>query len=271
MSTDPVLLERDAAMAVITLNRPDAGNALDIATKELLLAHLREVAQDTTVRAVLLTGVGATFCVGQDLKELVAMLRDDPTKVGDTVEAHFNPITELLATMPKPVVAGVNGTCVGAGLGFALACDLQVWSAEATLATAFSGVALTCDSGLSKSLARSVGVARAASLILLGGRFSISEAQSWGLAGEIVDPEEVVGRARALTQQLADGPTSAFAATKRLLAVAPDLPMTEVLSRESAEQVGLGQSPDHLEAVTAFLAKRPPVFSGRADDDVAGS
>jgi 2-(1,2-epoxy-1,2-dihydrophenyl)acetyl-CoA isomerase len=271
MSADPVLLERDGAMAVITLNRPDAGNALDTATKELLLAHLRSVAEDTTIRAVLLTGVGAAFCVGQDLRDLVAMLRDDPTKVGDTIEAHFNPITEILATMPKPVVAGINGTCVGAGLGFALACDLQVWSANATLATAFSGVALTCDSGLSKSLARSVGVARAASLILLGERFSISEAKSWGLAGEIVDPEELAGCARALTRQLADGPTLAFAATKRLLAVAPDLPMTEVLSREGAEQVVLGQSRDHLEAVTAFLEKRPAVFSGRADETVGAS
>lgn len=256
----PVLVDREGAAAFVTLNRPDAGNALDAATKEALVAHLGELADDASVRAVLLTGAGTTFCVGQDLRELAEGLRTDAAAFGSTVERHFNPITRLLATMPKPVVAGVNGTCVGAGLGFALACDLQVWSANATLATAFSGVALTFDSGLSATLARAVGTARAAELILTNNRFTVAEAQSWGFAGEVVEPEEVAARARELTLRLAAGPTLAYAASKRLLAFSPHAGIDQVLEREAVEQRALGVAPDHQEAVTAFLEKREPLF-----------
>lgn len=261
--TEPVvLLEQDGAVGVVTINRPAAGNALNVAVKEALVETLSEVARDDAVRAVVLTGAGPVFSVGQDLRELDAALRENPATAGLTVERHYNPITLLLATMPKPVVAAVSGTCVGAGLGFALACDLQVWSAEATLSTAFSSVGLTCDSGLSATLSRAVGAARAAQLVLLAEPFSVEEAIGWGFAGDVVDPDKVLLRARELADRLAAGPTQAYAASKRLLATSPSRPLAEALRAEAVEQVALGMTRDHAAAVEAFLARRPAVFSG---------
>src|SRR6185312_12048072 len=131
---------------------------------------------------------------------------------------HYNPITLLLSTMDKPVVAAVNGTCVGAGLGFALACDLQVWSSAATLSTAFTNVGLTCDSGLSATLVEAVGRARARQLVLLAEPFTPAQAVGWGFAGEVVGPQEVLPRALTVAGRLATGPLRALAASKRLLA-----------------------------------------------------
>ncbi|MEU5877839.1 enoyl-CoA hydratase-related protein [Spirillospora sp. NPDC047279] len=243
------------AVATVRLDRPEAGNALNDALKTDLLAVLQKVADDPGVRAVILTGAGSTFTVGQDLRELKA----HPETADGTVERHYNPITLLLATMPKPVVAAVNGTCVGAGLGFALACDLHVWSSRATLSTAFHKVGLTCDSGLSSTLARSVGLARAASLIHLAEPFSIQQAITWGFAGEVVEPLEVEPVAAKLARRLAAGPTRAFAASKRLLA----RPLAEALEAEALEQNALAATHDHTAAVAAFLAREEPVFRGR--------
>jgi 2-(1,2-epoxy-1,2-dihydrophenyl)acetyl-CoA isomerase len=257
-----VLVERDTATAVITLNRPQHGNALSTAAKEGLLTALSTVAADDTVRAVVLTGAGSTFSVGQDLRELDRALKEDPASAGETVERHYNPITLLLATMPKPVVAAVNGTCVGAGLGFALACDLQVWAIGATLSAAFTGVALTCDSGLSASLSRSVGHARATELVLLAEPFTVEQAIGWGFSGDVVEPDQVLARATEIADRLAAGPTMAIAASKRLLATSPWRPLADTLTAEAAEQVALGVTRDHATAVEAFLARRTPVFNG---------
>ncbi|NUO99139.1 MAG: enoyl-CoA hydratase/isomerase family protein, partial [Nonomuraea sp.] len=172
-------------MAVVTLNRPERRNALDTALKTALRQALEEVAADDAVRAVLLTGAGGAFCAGQDLAEHAAALRADPGRAFDTVEADYAPIIRLLATMGKPVVAAVNGTCVGAGLALALACDLRVLAEDAVLATAFSAIGLTCDSGLSRTLVRAVGEARAKELVLLGEPFSVAQAVAWGIAGRV--------------------------------------------------------------------------------------
>ncbi|WP_205473587.1 enoyl-CoA hydratase/isomerase family protein [Nocardioides sp. SYSU D00038] len=261
--SDVLLVERRGGLAELTLNRPAARNALDVELKQALVDELDAVAADPAVRAVLLTGNGPAFCVGQDLAELARSLETDPASASDTVELHFNPITRLLATMPKPVVAAVHGTCVGAGLGFALACDVQVWGAGVTLATAFTGVALTCDSGLSASLARSVGEARARELVLLGDAFTPERGVAWGLAGRVVAPDEVVSTARSLAERLADGPTLALAASKELIAAGSSSSLDEVLAAEAAAQARCGASADHLAAVRAFLAKEPPVLLGR--------
>ncbi|MFF5257873.1 enoyl-CoA hydratase/isomerase family protein [Actinomadura viridis] len=252
----------DGAVAVVRLNRPGRGNALNEALKSALLETLREVAGAPSVRAVVLTGAGPAFTVGQDLGELGALLRTSPETAGETVERHYNPITLLLATMPKPVVAAVNGTCVGAGLGFALACDLQVWSSAATLSTAFHKVGLTCDSGLSATLVRAVGAARASSLVLLAEPFSPRQAAGWGFAGDIVEPDEVEPHAMRLARRLTAGPPRAIAASKRLLASSPYRPLAEALAAEAAEQSALGRTRDHAAAVSAFLDKEEPAFTG---------
>src|SRR5262249_34942648 len=158
-------------------------------------------------------------------------------------------IVATIASMPKPVVAAVNGACVGAGLGFALACDLKVWSAQATLATAFTGIGLTCDSGLSATLARSIGEARAKELVLLGNRFTPAEAVAWGLGGQAVAADAVDATATDLAQRLAAGPTAAYAESKRLIAAAAQRSFMDTLEDEAAAQARCGQTEDHQAAV----------------------
>lgn len=262
MTDAPVRLARDGAVATVTLNRPDSANALTRELKSALLEALREVAEDDAVRAVVLTGAGRTFCVGQDLGEHAAALEADASTAFDTVTEHYTPITGLLATMPKPVIAAINGTCVGAGLGFALACDLRVFASGATLGTAFSGIGLTCDSGLSSTLSRAVGEARARELVLLARNFSPEEAVSWGVAGEVVDADQVAAAAAKMAGKLAAGPTLAYAESKKLLAHGTDRPLAEVLTDEGAAQARLGVTADHVGAVRSFLQREKPTFAG---------
>jgi 2-(1,2-epoxy-1,2-dihydrophenyl)acetyl-CoA isomerase len=263
MTDLPVTVERAEAVATVTLNRPEKRNALTRELKEALVAALAEVAADDEVRAVVLAGSGPAFCVGQDLAEHAAALEDDAATAFDTVAAHYTPIVTSLTTMPKPVVAAVNGTCVGAGLGFALACDLRVFAAGATLGTAFSAIGLTCDSGLAGTLPRAVGEAKARELVLLGRTFTPEEAVAWGISGDVVPPEEVLATATTTATRLASGPTLAYAASKRLLAEGLTRPLGETLAAEGDAQARCGLTEDHAGAVRAFLARERPTFSGR--------
>lgn len=262
--TTPVLVvERAGAVATITLNRPDRGNALITALKSELLTALTELGDDEDTRAVVLTGAGTAFCAGQDLAEHAAALDADPTSAFATIEQHYAPIVTALTTMPKPVLAAINGTCVGAGLGLALACDLRIAAATARLATAFTAIGLTCDSALSATLVRAVGAARASELILLGEPFTAEQALQWGIVSRVVEAAEFAGAAAELAARLAAGPTLAYAESKRAIAAAVDPPLGEVLAAEAAAQARLGMSHDHAAAVEAFLAKRKPEFDGR--------
>ncbi|HKS47466.1 MAG TPA: enoyl-CoA hydratase-related protein [Amycolatopsis sp.] len=253
---DEVQVTHHDAVATLTLTRP----ALTREAKEALRDALRQLAEDQSVRAVVFTGSGKAFCVGQDLAEHAAALRADPGTAFATIDEHYNPIVTALATMPKPVIAAVNGTCVGAGLGFALACDIRVIAESARFGTAFSGIGLVPDSGLSATLARAVGTARATELILLAEPFSAAQALEWGIAGRVAPAEELAGTAATIAARLAAGPTRAYAEAKQVLAAA--FPLGEVLRAEGAAQARLGRTADHQQAVEAFLGKTKPVFSG---------
>lgn len=254
--------QRDG-VTTITMNRPDHGNGLTAGLRTDLRAALEEAAADLAVRAVVLTGAGRSFCVGQDLGEHVVALSADAAHAFDSIGRDYNPITTALATMAKPVVAAINGTCVGAGLGFALACDLRITAAGTRFATAFAGIGLTADSGLSASLARMVGPGRAAELLLLGEAFSAQSALEWGIAGRIVAGEDLAGEAAALAATLAAGPTLAYAEIKAALAATWSASLADVLAIEAAGQSRLGVTEDHRGAVEAFLAKTKPTFEGR--------
>jgi 2-(1,2-epoxy-1,2-dihydrophenyl)acetyl-CoA isomerase len=251
-------IERDGAVATLVLPGP----ALSRTVKQGLRELTRAVAEDETVRAVVLAGTGKAFCVGQDLAEHAAALAADPATSMDTVDADYNPIVTALATMPKPVVAAVHGTCVGAGLGFVLACDMVVMASGAVLGTAFTGIGLTCDSGLSVTLERAFGLSRARALLLQPRTFTAEEAIAWGLAASLVPADEVRQAAVALAATLAAGPTAAYAQTKQLLWDGSSRSLAQALAAESAAQHRLSVTADHAGAVRAFLAKEKPSFQG---------
>jgi len=251
-----VSVTRDGAVATVTLLAP----GLSVLVKTQLRDALHEVAADSSVRAVVLTGSGRAFSFGQDLTEHAQVLDAGAASALDTVTAHYNPIVLALAGMPKPVIAAVNGTCVGAGLGFALACDLRLAAAGTRFGTAFTAIGLTCDSGLSASLARAVGSSRAAELVLLAETFTAEQAQQWGLVRAVLPAEELAAAAAALAARLAAGPTLAYAESKALMA-GPRL--ATALAAEGAAQARLGLTADHQGAVRSFLAKQQPTFLGR--------
>ncbi len=262
--TDTVLYDVTDGLATVTLNRPEAMNALNVTAKEALRDTLRRAAGDSQVRAVLLTGRGRAFCVGQDLKEHTAALEAEEAE-GDamrTVSLHYNPVVSAIAGMRKPVVAAVNGVAAGAGFGFALAADYRIVARGATFSTAFAGIALTADSGLSWTLQRFVGPGRAADLLLFPRKIDAAEAERLGIAQRVVPDDELPETAREIARQLAEGPTLAYGAIKQSLAYAAGHPLTETLELEARLQSDAGATADHREAVAAFARKERPRFRG---------
>jgi 2-(1,2-epoxy-1,2-dihydrophenyl)acetyl-CoA isomerase len=245
-------------VATLTLQRPGLSHAL----RGELLALVRDVAADPSVRAVLLTGTGRAFCVGQDLGEHVGSLRGDAEHSLSVVEDEYNPLVLALAALRVPLVVGINGACAGAGMGLALAGDLRVAAAGAKFTTAFAGIGLSSDSGLASRLVHCVGGSRAAELLLLPEPFPAETAASWGLVHRVVAPEQVLPEAQALAARLAAGPTLAFRAMKEVLATAATDSLKDSLALEARLQTALGGTRDHREAVEAFLAKRAPQFTG---------
>lgn len=258
-----VLLRIADAVATVTLNRPEAMNAMDTSTKVALLGRLREVAEDPAVRCVVLTGTGRAFCVGQDLREHSAMLAaGDPAPLS-TVTDHYNPIIELLATMNKPVVAAINGVAAGAGASFALAADLRIIVETGGFNLAFASIALSCDSGASWTLPRLVGIARAMELLMTPRTIPAAEALELGLVNRVVSEPELTDVAGELALRLATGPTLAYGSIRRSVAFSCGHPLSESLAYEADQMALTGDSEDHAAAVAAFLAKEKPAFQGR--------
>jgi 2-(1,2-epoxy-1,2-dihydrophenyl)acetyl-CoA isomerase len=257
--SDTVTRDDAGGVATLTLQRP----ALSSALRRDLLDAVRGVAADESVRAVLLTGSGRAFCVGQDLAEHVESLRGNAATSLSVVEDEYNPLILALAGLRVPVVVGVNGACAGAGMGLALAGDLRVAAAGAKFTTAFTGIGLSSDSGLAARLVHCVGASRATELLLLPEPFPAETAAEWGLVHRVVPPEQVLSEAQALAARLAAGPTAAYRAVKTVLATVATDSLEDTLALEGRLQTELGRTADHLEAVEAFLAKRAPQFTGR--------
>jgi len=261
--TEPVVVTITDGVAKVRLNRPEAMNALDIATKIALLATLEQVADDPAVRAVVLTGTGRAFCVGQDLREHGAMIATQPESLGSTVLEHYNPIVELLATMNKPVIAAVNGVAAGAGASFALAADLRIMVDTGSFNLAFAGIALSCDSGASWTLPRLIGTARAMELLMFPRTIPAAEALELGIVNRVVSAQELDAVVGELSRALAAGPTLAYGSIRRSLAFSAGHPLSESLAQEADQMARTGASQDHAAAVVAFLAKEKPAFQGR--------
>lgn len=259
-----VRTELDGAVATVVLDRPAAMNSMTTPTKQQLLAALRDVAADDAVRCVVLTGTGRAFSVGQDLKEHAEVLASgDLSSLWSTVPEHYNPVSLLLATMAKPVVASVNGVAAGAGASFAMAADVRLVAASAGFNLAFTGIGLSADSGATWYLPRLVGAGRAMDLLLRPRTVGAEEALAIGLATEVVDDADLPARTAEVAARLAAGPTLAYAAVRRAVAfsAAHDLPTS--LTNEAEAMTETGATQDHADAVRSFLAKQRPTFSGR--------
>ncbi|MFF4774017.1 enoyl-CoA hydratase-related protein [Microtetraspora fusca] len=259
---DEVHYEIGDGVATITLNRPDAMNSLTTSMKSALLAAVERARDDASVRAVLLTGRGRCFCAGQDLREHAEHL-ESGRGLDDTVRRHYNPIVRTLTTMDKPVVAAVNGVAAGAGAALAFACDFRVASDKAKFAMAFTGIGLAPDSGASWTLQRLVGPARARELLLLGDAVDAGRALELGLVTRVVPADEVLTVARELAVRLAQGPTRAYAATRRALDYAATHSLSDALDLEAELQDECAATADHAAATKAFLNKERPRFEGR--------
>jgi 2-(1,2-epoxy-1,2-dihydrophenyl)acetyl-CoA isomerase len=249
---------REGEVMTITLNRPEKLNAFDQAVHDGFAAALKE-ARAPDVRAVVLTGAGRGFCVGQDLGELRGGDRD----IAGLLRERYNRHVLALRGLEKPVLAAVNGAAAGAGLSLACACDLRIASESASFVPAFVSVGLVPDSGGSFFVPRLLGYARAFEWMTSGRKLSALEALEWGLVSEIVAPERVLPRAQERAGELAALPTRAIAMTKRLFAGAATARLEEQLELEAQLQAAATQTEDFAEGIAAFLEKREARFSGR--------
>jgi 2-(1,2-epoxy-1,2-dihydrophenyl)acetyl-CoA isomerase len=253
-----VEIRRDGAIATITLNRPDVLNALNGAAHAALAAAL-ETAREPSIRAVVLTGAGRGFCVGQDLQEFRAGASD----VAERLRTQFNRHALAIRSLEKPVLAVVNGPAAGAGLSLALACDVRIASDQASFVPAFVGIGLVPDTGGTWFARRLLGTARAFEWLTTGRRLTAAEALQWGLVSEVLPADELPARAGELAELFAAMATRAVWETKRLLDLSETATLEQQLEAEAVTQAQLVQTADFAEGVAAFLEKRPPAFEGR--------
>src|SRR3954452_24770517 len=261
---------RDGAVLTITLNRPDVLNAFNADMHRALATALKE-ARSSDVRAVVVTGAGRGFCVGQDLTEF----REAPGDIGSRLRGNYHPNILALRALEKPVLAAVNGPAAGAGLSFACACDLRIAIDDATFVPAFINIGLVPDSGGTYFVRRLLGTARAFEWLTSGRRLTAAEAHAWGLVSEgvergglaaraagVVESDGLAARAAELVAGLAAMPTRGIAMTKRLLDHAEHTTLEQQLELEAQLQTAATQTADFREGVAAFLEKREPRFEG---------
>jgi 2-(1,2-epoxy-1,2-dihydrophenyl)acetyl-CoA isomerase len=259
-----VNLHRDGAAATIELNRPDALNAWDGALGAELLEAVRAVARDDEVRAVVVTGAGRAFSSGADLRDVSGRERTPEGHIDlrSLLNERYHPIITTIRTMPKPVLAAVNGPAVGIGLSLALSADLIVAAESAYFLLAFVNIGLVPDGGSSLFVPTRVGLARAAEMAMLGERVSAAQALEWGLINRVVPDERFGDEVADLRDRLAGGPTRSYAGTKRQLNHWLYTRMDEQLALEADVQQEMAASGDFAEGVAAFLEKRQATFGG---------
>ena len=263
MPETTVLHERRNGYAVLTLNRPDRLNAFNEAQHLALRAALNECAKDDACRAVVLTGAGRGFCAGQDLSDRDPTILGENPDLGRTLETFYNPLILQLRNLEKPVICAVNGVAAGAGANIAFACDIVLAAKSAKFIQAFSKIALIPDAGGTWWLTRHLGEARAKALALTAHPLSAEDAANWGLIWRAVEDEKLTDEVTALAEGFANGPTHAYALTKKAIHAASGNILEEQLQVERRLQHEAGQSDDYKEGVAAFLQKRPAAFTGK--------
>ncbi|RCW74000.1 enoyl-CoA hydratase [Pseudorhodoferax soli] len=266
--TPDLLATLESGVLTLTLNRPDARNAMSRAMNTALQEQLALAEFNNAVRCIVLTGAGKGFCAGGDVKGMAAS--GDGTVGAQTIDQaiHRQRVNQRatagkLFKMPKPTLAALPGAAAGAGLALALACDLRIMSSTAVMTTAFAKVGFSGDYGGSYFLTQLVGTAKAREMYFLSDRVGADEALRLGLANWVCAPEELAERTRALALRLAAGPTVAYRYMKENLNRALAGEVDDCMDLEATHHVHCGQTEDHREATKAFVAKREPVFNGR--------
>lgn len=261
---ETIIYEKSEGIATISLNRPNALNAVNERMGQELLDALRTAERDDEVRCLIITGKGRAFCAGEDIQALRGEYeRGENPKLGERLLHKYNPIITRIRRIEKPVIAAVNGVAAGAGAGIAYSCDIRVASDSAKFLQAFIRVGLAPDSGTSFFLPRLVGFAKALELSLTGDELTSKDAERFGLVSKVVPGEQLMATAKELAIKLAAGPTKAIGLTKRALNKSVSSDLERVLEYESYLQGIAGATADHLEAVRAFFEKRKPVFKGK--------
>jgi 2-(1,2-epoxy-1,2-dihydrophenyl)acetyl-CoA isomerase len=259
---EQIRFESRHGIARITLDRPDRLNSFTTQMHAELRDALHRVANDDSLRVLLLTGAGRGFCAGQDLSDRAVAPGDEPVDLGASIENNYRPLVQALRELPLPVVCGVNGVAAGAGANLALACDIVVACRSASFIQAFCRIGLIPDTGGTYFLPRLVGSARAMGLALLGDKLTAEQAEQWGLIWKCVDDAEFASTVDAMLEHLAQAPTRGLAAIKRALHASAGNTLEQQTTLERDVQRDLGRSHDYREGVAAFLAKRPPIFTG---------
>jgi 2-(1,2-epoxy-1,2-dihydrophenyl)acetyl-CoA isomerase len=262
MAYEKILLARDNGLATITLNAPDRLNAVSRKMIAEIKQCWEELATDTSVRAVLLTGAGRGFCAGADLADpdREASATADS---GAALDKFFNPVIRAMRSIPKPVVSAVNGVAAGVGMSFALASDIAIAGKSASFLQAFARIGLLPDGGSTWFLPRLVGDQRARALAMLAPQISAEQAKQWGLIWDVVDDGVLMQTATEIARKLAEGPTLALARIKDALNQSTGNDLSQQLDVERDAQRQLGRSDDFKEGVAAFLAKRQAQFKGK--------
>jgi enoyl-CoA hydratase/carnithine racemase len=264
--TDQLLCVVDDGVATITLNRPQARNAMSDQLSPALRRMIRFCSEDADVGAVLITGAGNTFCAGGDVKGMGDNRNGAPQTTQeriDDLQHRQRLLTGALVQLRKPTIAALPGAAVGAGLSIALACDIRIAAASAFVATGYARIGLSGDYGMAWLLTRTVGNSRARELMLTGERVDATRAETIGLFNRVVPDDQLTEQALTLARSLAKGPRVAMRFMKDNLDDAMSIDYFTALDREAQRLVQASLSPDHKEAVRAFVEKRAPLFTDR--------
>jgi 2-(1,2-epoxy-1,2-dihydrophenyl)acetyl-CoA isomerase len=257
--SEPVLVERKKGIAKVFLNRPEAYNAFEQEFLEALARHMVALAVDDGVKGIVITGKGKAFCAGGDLK-YVHNYPDGPFAAFHVLSDRFHTAVTEIRRMGKPVIAAINGAAAGGGFSLALACDFRVMEKSARMRQAYTSNGLCIDGGGTFMLVRLAGLARAMEIVAFDEPISAEQALGWGLVTRVVEDGKALEAAMDMAGELARGSLNSFAWVKRLLTDAFDTPFETHIEHEREGICTCSAHPDGLEAITAFVEKRKPVF-----------
>ncbi len=258
---ETIKFEKNGETAVITINRPQVYNALNVQGKLDIISAIREANKDAGIRSIILAAEGKAFCSGQDLNDRTVDATKGPVDIGHTIETEWNPLIEAIRSSEKLVIGAIQGVCAGAGLSVALACDLKIAAPGVRFISGFSQIGLAPDAGMSYMLVRQLGYTKALEFALLGKPLLAEDMLKYHFITEVI--ENPLEKALTLSQEINKLAPLSVKMVKKNFQHAYEKELPEVLAREKYVQRFLGFSQDYKEGVSAFLEKRKPQFKGQ--------